>query len=61
MALELSGGGRRRVGHVHDERRARGAGFYEITGIKGEANGVAIVGLQPPGTSIPGQRRLPGR
>ena len=29
-------------------------GFYEITGIKGEMNGVAITGLQPAGTSIPG-------
>ncbi len=36
-----------------------GAGFYEITGIKGEANGVAIVGLQPPGTSIPGNDGYP--
>ncbi len=29
-------------------------GFYEITGIKGEMNGVAITGLQKPRTSIPG-------
>jgi hypothetical protein len=29
-------------------------GFYEITGITGEMNGVAITGLQPAGTSIPG-------
>jgi hypothetical protein len=29
-------------------------GFYEITAISGEANGVSIAGLQPPGTSIPG-------
>ncbi len=28
-------------------------GFYEITGIAGEANGVSIRGLQPAGTSIP--------
>ena len=28
-------------------------GFYAITAIKGEANGVAITGLQPAGTSIP--------
>ena len=34
-------------------------GFYEITGIKGEANGVAIAGLQPPGTSIPGNDGYP--
>ena len=34
-------------------------GFYEITGITGEANGVAIVGLQPPGTSIPGNDGYP--
>jgi hypothetical protein len=34
-------------------------GFYEITGITGEANGVAIVGLQPPGTSIPGNEGYP--
>jgi hypothetical protein len=30
-----------------------GDGFYEITAIAGQANGVAITGLQPPGTSIP--------
>ena len=35
-------------------------GFYEITGIKGEANGVAITGLQPAGTSIPGNEGYPG-
>ena len=34
-------------------------GFYEITGIKGEANGVAITALQPPGTSIPGNDGYP--
>jgi hypothetical protein len=34
-------------------------GFYEITGIKGEMNGVAISGLQPPGTSIPGNDGYP--
>ena len=30
------------------------SGFYLITGIAGERNGAAIVGLQPTGTSIPG-------
>jgi hypothetical protein len=34
-------------------------GFYEITGITGEANGVAITGLQPPGTSVPGNDGYP--
>ena len=34
-------------------------GFYEITGIKGEMNGVAITGLQPAGTSIPGNEGYP--
>jgi len=34
-------------------------GFFEITGITGEANGVAITGLQPPGTSIPGNDGYP--
>jgi hypothetical protein len=34
-------------------------GFYEITRIAGEANGVAIVGLQAPGTSIPGNDGYP--
>jgi hypothetical protein len=34
-------------------------GFYEITGIKGEANGVSIAGLQPPQTSIPGNDGYP--
>jgi hypothetical protein len=38
----------------------RGAdGFYEITGITGEANGVPITGLQPPGTAIPGNDGYP--
>ena len=31
----------------------------QITGIKGEMNGVAITGLQPPGTSIPGNDGYP--
>ena len=34
-------------------------GFYEITEIKGETNGVAITGLQPAGTSIPGNDGYP--
>lgn len=34
-------------------------GFYAITGITGEANGVTIAGLQPPGTSIPGNDGYP--
>jgi hypothetical protein len=34
-------------------------GFYEIIGIKGQANGVAITGLQPAGTSIPGNDGYP--
>ena len=34
-------------------------GFYEITGIEGEANGVAITALQAPGTSIPGNDGYP--
>jgi len=34
-------------------------GFYEITKIKGEANGIAITGLQPAGTSIPGNDGYP--
>jgi hypothetical protein len=34
-------------------------GFYEITGIAGEANGVAIAGLQAPKTSIPGNDGYP--
>ena len=34
-------------------------GFYEITGIAGEANGVAIAGLTPAGTSIPGNEGYP--
>ncbi|MBL8484540.1 MAG: hypothetical protein JNJ60_20260 [Rhodocyclaceae bacterium] len=29
-------------------------GFYEITAITGQRNGVAITGLQPAGTAIPG-------
>ena len=34
-------------------------GYYEITGMRGEANGVAITGLQPAGTSIPGNDGYP--
>ena len=34
-------------------------GFYAITAIKGEMNGVAITGLQPAGTSIPGNAGYP--
>jgi len=34
-------------------------GFYEITAIAGEANSVAITGLQPPGTAIPGNDGYP--
>jgi len=34
-------------------------GFYQITAVKGEMNGVAITGLQPPGTSIPGNDGYP--
>jgi hypothetical protein len=34
-------------------------GFYEIAGIKGEMNGVAITGLQPAETSIPGNDGYP--
>ena len=34
-------------------------GFYAITGIAGEANGVAITGLQPARTAIPGNEGWP--
>jgi hypothetical protein len=34
-------------------------GFYEITAISGEANGVAITGLQTAGTSVPGNDGYP--
>jgi hypothetical protein len=34
-------------------------GFYEITKIKGEANGIAITDLQPAGTSIRGNDGYP--
>lgn len=34
-------------------------GFYEIIAITGEANGVAITGLQPSGTSVPGNDGYP--
>lgn len=34
-------------------------GFYLITGITGQRNGVAIVGLQPTGTAIPGNAGFP--
>ena len=34
-------------------------GFYPITGVTGEANGVAIVGLQPAKSAIPGNEGWP--
>lgn len=34
-------------------------GFYVITGINGQANGVAITGLQPAKTAIPGNEGWP--
>ena len=34
-------------------------GFYQITAITGAANGVAITGLQPAGTAIPGNDGYP--
>jgi len=34
-------------------------GFYEIIGIEGEADGVAIVGLQKAGTAMPGNAGYP--
>jgi hypothetical protein len=34
-------------------------GFYEITGITGEANGVSVSGLQPTGTAIPANEGYP--
>ena len=34
-------------------------GYYEITAITGEAGGVAITGLQPAGTAIPGNEGYP--
>ena len=34
-------------------------GFYAITGVRGEMNGVAITGLQPAGTWIPGNDGYP--
>jgi hypothetical protein len=38
---------------------ANADGFYEITGIKGEENGVPIAGLTPTGASIPGNAGYP--
>ena len=34
-------------------------GFYPITAVAGEVNGVAVVGLQPSGTAIPGNEGWP--
>jgi hypothetical protein len=34
-------------------------GFYTITAVSGKANGVAITGLQPAGTAIPGNAGYP--
>lgn len=34
-------------------------GFYEITEITGEANGIPIIGLQPKGTAVPGNEGFP--
>ena len=48
-----------RPGAFTTKDRPNADGFYEITGITGEANGVAIAGLQPPQTSIPGNDGYP--
>jgi hypothetical protein len=53
------GEGVRASGAFTTKDAANADGFYEITGITGEANGVAIKGLQPPGTSIPGNDGYP--
>ena len=59
MAVELSGRGGYGVGFLHHPDTSNADGFYVITGIKGEMNGVAITGLQPAGTSIPGNDGYP--
>ena len=59
MALELSGRGDYGFRPLHNDDTPNADGFYEITGIKGETNGVAITGLHQPGTSIPGNDGYP--
>lgn len=46
-------------GQFTTDEKPDGGGFYAITGVTGEANGVAITGLQPAGTAIPGNDGWP--
>ena len=60
VEVELSGRrASQRRARLRPRTRPNADGFYEITEISGEANGVAITGLQPPGTAIPGNDGYP--
>ncbi|HEX3347966.1 MAG TPA: hypothetical protein VHS58_07695 [Acetobacteraceae bacterium] len=49
-----SGNGTSAAGTFTTEDVPNGSGFYLVTGISGAADGATITGLQPTGTSIPG-------
>ena len=54
-----SGAGVSASGTLTTTDSADSNGFYSITGVSGEQNGVAITGLQPVGTAIPGNEGYP--
>ena len=60
MALELSGRGGYGVGLLHHDGRAKRRRFLrDHEDKRSRSNGIAITGLQPAGTSIPGNDGYP--
>ena len=59
MEVELSGGGGRRVGRVHDEGRAERRRLLRDHRDNGRGQWRRNAGLEPPGTSIPGNDGYP--
>ena len=51
---QYSGAGISAAGTFTTEDMPDANGFYQITGITGTRNGVAITGLEPAGTAVPG-------
>src|SRR3954469_14195015 len=51
---QYNGAGISAAGTFTTEDMPDANGFYQITGISGSRNGVAIAGLQPTGTAVPG-------
>ena len=56
---KCAGSGFEATGEFTTEDRPGPDGFYSITGVTGEANGVPIVGVQPAKTAIPGNEGWP--